>query len=82
MKKRTIYAYVTTETCRQVVAEKRGALIGRDDIPVSKHSDYTPWEYGKRDILAIIAGRAPWSPSRYSHECARQVAALLGWSNA
>ncbi len=72
------YAYVTTETCRNVSAEKPGAFIGRDEIPVSKHGDYTPWFHGKRETKAIITSYAT-PANRWKREAAREVAALHGW---
>lgn len=72
------YAYVTTETCRIVSAEKRGALIGRDERPVSRHGDYAPWQYGKRETLAIL--RDIGTPI-YRYHAAKRVAELLGWES-
>jgi hypothetical protein len=53
------YAYVTTETCRLRDAVRPGALIGRDEIPVSRDGDYTAWRHGKRETLHKAGVRAP-----------------------
>jgi hypothetical protein len=53
MRART-YAYVTTETCRVRDAVRPGALIGRDESPVSRDGDYTAWPHGKRETLRLL----------------------------
>lgn len=70
------YAYVTSECCRKVAAEKPGALIGRDEVPVAKHGDYHAWTLGKRRTLEIIDD---WRDTPYMRAAARAVAELLGW---
>lgn len=82
-----IYAYVTTETCKLRHAVVRGAVIGRDETPVSKHGDYTTWHYGKRETLEIIAGNhvhqhpglGGGGRAAYLTASARAVARLKGW---
>jgi hypothetical protein len=71
------YAYVTTETCRLRDAVRPGALIGRDEIPVSRDGDYTPWPHGKRETLRRMTD----SDTAYERQSARAVAELLGWSH-
>ena len=70
------YAYITTEACRLMDAVKPGSYIGRDEIPVSKHGDYTPWTAGKRETLALIHDQR--TPD-YQWRAALFVASLLGW---
>lgn len=70
------YAYVTSECCRVMDAVKPGAFIGRDEIPVSKHGDYTPWPHGKRETLAIAKD---WKCTPYRRAAASIVAKLMGW---
>jgi hypothetical protein len=70
------YAYVTTETCRVRDAVRPGALIGRDEIPVSRHGDYTPWRYCKRDTLRLMTD----GYTAYTRGSARAVAVLMGWA--
>ena len=69
-----IYAYVTAECCKRVDAELPGATVG--GRPVSKHGDYSRWQYGKRETLAMI--RDQRTPI-YQWKCARAVAKLRGW---
>jgi hypothetical protein len=69
------YAYVTTETCRQRDAVRPGTLIGRDEIPVSQHGDYTAWPHGKRETLRRTAD----GDTVYTRTSARAVADLFGW---
>jgi hypothetical protein len=69
------YAYVTTETCRQRDAVRPGALIGRDEIPVSRHGDYTAWLHNKRETLRRIT----IANTAYARASARAVANLFGW---
>jgi hypothetical protein len=69
------YAYVTTECCRQRDAVRPGALIGRDEIPVSRHGDYTAWPHGKRETLRRIT----IANTAYARASARAVANLFGW---
>jgi hypothetical protein len=70
------YAYVTTETCRVRDAVRPGALIGRDEIPVSRHGDYTAWCDGKRETLRRMAD----GDTAYGRKSARAVAILMGWA--
>ena len=70
------YAYVTTETCRLRDAVRPGALIGRDQTPVSRHGDYTPWPHGKRETLRRMAD----GDTAYQRESAREVAITLDWA--
>jgi hypothetical protein len=53
------YAYVTTETCLLRDAVRPDALLGRDEIPVSRHGGYTAWPHGKRETLHKAGVRAP-----------------------
>ena len=75
-----IYAYVATECCRC-----RDAVLPGHEFPngrrVSKHGDYTTWEHGKRQTLAIIAGTHPsfHRYKRYDYATALAVAKLKGW---
>jgi hypothetical protein len=69
------YAYVTTETCLRRHAVRPGALIGRDEIPVSRHGDYAPWPHGKRETLRRMA----IGNTGYTRASARAVADLFGW---
>jgi len=79
MKRDKTYAYVTAECCKRVDAELPGATVG--NRPVSKHGDYSRWQYGKRETLAIIGGNHTFVTGRgYMGECARVVAKLRGWS--
>ena len=70
------YAYVTTETCRQRDAVRPGALIGRDEIPVSRDGDYTAWPHGKRATLRLMTD----GHTAYKRESAQAVAIALGWA--
>jgi hypothetical protein len=70
------YAYVTTETCRQRDAVRPGALIGRDEIPVSRDGDYTAWPHGKRATLRLMTD----GDTAYRRESAQAVAITLGWA--
>jgi hypothetical protein len=70
------YAYVTSECCRLRDAVRPGALIGRDEIPVSRHGDYTPWPHGKRETLRRVAD----GDTAYKRESAQAVAIALGWA--
>ena len=70
-----IYAYVTSETCRNRNAVRPGTEI--DGRPVSKRGDYIPWPYGKRETLAIATGHGIWSS--YMQQSAAAIARLLGW---
>jgi hypothetical protein len=72
------YAYVTTETCRLRDAVRPGALIGRDEIPVSRDGDYAPWPHGKRETLRLMTD----GHTAYKRESARAVAIELGWAFA
>jgi len=67
------YAYVTTQTCRVRDAVHPGALIGRGEIPVSRHGDYTAWPYAKRETLAL----ADHGQTAYLRGSARAVAQLM-----
>lgn len=71
------YAYVTNEACRVMDAAKPGSFIGREDIPVSRHGDYTTWHMGKRETLAMIGEQRI---SGYRRRAAAAVAILLEWS--
>ncbi len=70
------YAYVTTECCRLRDAVRPGALIGRDEIPVSRDGDYTPWQHSKRVTLSLMTDGF----TAYTRESARAVAVLMGWA--
>ncbi len=70
------YAYVTTECCRQRDAVRPGALIGRDEIPVSRDGDYAPWPHGKRETLRRMTD----GDTAYGRASARAVAILMGWA--
>ena len=74
-----IYAYVTTETCQVHNMALPGETIGRDDRKVSAHGDYTAWNKGKRETLALMAD-AKATP--YQRASAYRVAKLLRWSEA
>ena len=71
------YAYVTYKHCKRQEAVLPGALVGRTKTPVSRHGDYCPWIFGKRDTLYIIAERIG---DHYFRNCARLVAELRGWA--
>ena len=73
------YAYVKSETCTSRYAVRPGSFVGRSEEPVSRHGDYNPWYYGKRETLAIIAQPATAANS-YHRQCARLVAELRGWA--
>ena len=66
------YAYVTSETCSYTRAELPGETVS--DRPVSRHGDYVPWRYGKRETVRILAIGSGWI-----HRAARAVAMLYGW---
>jgi hypothetical protein len=70
------YAYVTTETCRLRDAVRPGALIGRDEIPVSRDGDYTPWRHGKRETIRLMTD----GHTAYKRQSAQAVAITLGWA--
>jgi len=70
------YAYVTTETCHQRDAVRPGALIGRDEIPVSRHGDYAAWPHGQRETLRRMAD----GDTVYQRGSARAVVLALGWA--
>ena len=70
------YAYVNTETCQRRDAVRPGSYIGRDEIPVAKHGDYTTWCCGKRETLAMCEN---YLLTPYRRSCARAVATLMGW---
>jgi hypothetical protein len=74
-----VYAYVKSETCVSRGAVLPGSLVGRNQEPVSRHGDYRPWWYGKRETLAIINQPATAANS-YHRQCARLVANLRDWS--
>ena len=76
-----IYAYVTSETCTSRHAIRPGSFVGRNQEPVSRHGDYNPWPYGKRETLAIIAHGCSDASQYYRFQCARLVSELLDWSN-
>lgn len=69
-----ITAYVTTETCRVRDAVRPGTSVGRDQVPVSRHGDYSPWTYGKHETLALID-----DGTTYQSQTAQAVARLMGW---
>jgi hypothetical protein len=68
-------AYVSSECCRRIDAFRPGAEVG--GRPVSKHGDYSPWPYGKRETLAMLLPNS--GVSMYRYRCARAVARVLGW---
>ena len=72
------YAYVTSETCRRVSAEKPGVVIGREGVPVSKHGDYERWECGKFETARIIQSHLT-AANAHRQAAAQAVAELLGW---
>jgi hypothetical protein len=72
-----VYAYVKSETCTVRSAARPGSFIGRNDEPVSKHGDYDPWPFGKRETLAMID--LPGAHNSYRRQAARLVADLLIW---
>lgn len=76
MKKYKVYAYVTAECCVTRNAERPGAEVGRNRVPVSRHGDYEKWPYGKRETLALAAGAG------YKAASAREVARLMRWEVA
>jgi hypothetical protein len=69
------YAYVTDEYCLVRHAVRPGALIGRDEIPVSRHGDYTAWPHGKRETLRRMTD----GDTVYQRGSARAVAVTMGW---
>jgi hypothetical protein len=74
-----VYAYVKSETCISRDACLPGSFVGKSNEPVSRHGDWNPWYYGKRETLAIVA-RGCADASRYYHyQCARLVAELRDW---
>ena len=73
-----VYAYVKSETCISRDACLPGSFDGKSNEPVSRHGDWNPWYYGKRETLAIIAQTATAANSYHRH-CARLVADLLEW---
>jgi hypothetical protein len=73
------YAWVKSETCVSRSAVLPGSRVGRNDELVSRHGDYNPWYYGKRETLAIIAQKATAANS-YHRACARLVAELRDWA--
>jgi hypothetical protein len=73
-----IYAYVTTESCRSIEAEKIGAEIGRNSTPVEEHGDYAEWPYDERETLQLIVRAS----TQYQRRAAQAVAELLGWKEA
>jgi hypothetical protein len=70
------YAYVTSECRRLRDAVRPGALIGRDETPVSRDGDYTAWPHGKRETLRRMAD----GDTAYTRASARAAAILLGWA--
>lgn len=80
MMNRKIYAWVKSETCTSRDAVRPGSYVGRNKEPVSKHGDYLPWLYGKRETKAVINQPATAANS-YQRQCARLVAALLDWAD-
>jgi hypothetical protein len=70
------YAYVTSECCRLRDAACPGAMIGRDEIPVSRDGDYTAWPHGKRETLRLMAD----GDTAYKRESARAVSVMMGWA--
>lgn len=73
------YAWVKSETCTIRGAVLPGSFVGRNEEPVSRHGDYIPWYYGKRETLAIISQPATGANS-YHRQCARLVAELRDWA--
>ena len=73
------YAYVKSECCTSRDAVLPGTFVGRNQEPVSRHGDYNPWYYGKRETLAIINQTATAANS-YHRACARLVAELRDWA--
>ena len=77
---RKVYAYVKSETCTSRGAVRPGSCVGRNEEPVSRHGDWNPWLYGKRETLAIVAKGCADASQYYRFQCARLVAELLDWS--
>ena len=73
------YAYVKSECCTSRDAVLPGTFVGRNQEPVSRHGDYNPWYYGKRETLAIINQTATAANSDH-RACARLVAELRDWA--
>lgn len=71
-----IYAYVSSETC----TVRRALLLGTNapnGERVSKHGDYNPWPFGKKETLAMFD--LPGAHNSYRRQAARLVADLLDW---
>ena len=66
-------AYVTTETCRARDAVRPGAWIA--NRRVSRHGDWQPWYYAKRETLALASD----GQTAYLRGSARAVARLMEW---
>ena len=77
---RKIYAWVKSETCTSRDAILPGSRVGRNEEPVSRHGDWNPWLWGKRETLAIIALPA-MAHNVYRRACALKVAELLNWNS-
>lgn len=67
------YCYVTTECCRVMRTAKPGSEV--DGRPVSKHGDFMPWVYGKRETLKMCGepGYRAWA--------ALAVCREMGWED-
>ena len=76
---RKVYAYVKSETCTSRDAVRLGSFVGRNEELVSRHGDYNPWLYGKRETLTIIARGCTDASRYYTYQCACLVADLLDW---
>ena len=75
-----IYAWVSSETCTNRRAVRCGERAGRNDELVSRHGDYNPWLYSKRETLAIIASGCADARNYYRVQMARLVSELLDWA--
>ena len=67
------YCYVTAECCRILRTAKPGEEV--DGRSVSKHGDFVPWVYGKRETLKMAQG------SGYMLWAALAVCCEMGWEN-
>ena len=74
------YAWVKSETCNIRGAVLPGSTVGRNEEPVSRHGDWNPWVFGKRETLAIIASGCADASRYYRYQCAQLVAELRGWA--
>ena len=67
------YCYVTAECCRILRTAKPGEEV--DGRTVSKHGDFMPWVYGKRETLKMCGepGYRAWA--------AHAVCLEMGWED-